>query len=94
MPWGMHIYLQEKLFSSSTFDSNQFANYIIFIKAGAQKLSTWQHIVNGLSYYMYLGAFKVVFLAEYLINNLEQLGASSTLMQFCSVSIAFPSLIL
>ena len=43
---------------------------IISIKAGAPKLSTWQHIVHGLRYWVQLGAFKAVFLAECLINFL------------------------
>lgn len=94
MPRGMLILLQKNCFQVAALTLISLLIIIIFIKAGAQKLSTWQHIVNGLSYCTWLGAFKVIFLAEYLINNLKQLGANSTLMEFCCISTTFHSFIL
>lgn len=54
--WEMLILLEKTYFQAAAFDSTCVLVPTIFIKAGAQKLSTWQHIVNGLIYCMWWGA--------------------------------------
>ena len=70
IPWEM---LRQQLLTLITL-----LIIIISIKAGAPKLSTWQNIVHSLSYWVPLGAFKAIFLADCLIKNLKPSGASST----------------
>lgn len=46
----------------------------------------WQHC-SQCELLLWLGAFKVVFPAEYLFNNVKQLGAGPARLWFGSVSI-------
>lgn len=79
--------MQEKTcFPAAALDSVHLLIITIPLKAGTPSLALGNS-VHSLSYCLWLGAFKAVFLAEYFINNVKELGAGPALLWFGSVSI-------
>lgn len=52
MPGGVLTLLENNHFQAAAFNSYHLIVIIIFTKVDAQKLSSWQHIVNDLMYFM------------------------------------------